>query len=265
MKNSILVILVLFATNLNAQIQGNDWQKQKLKGKVKFLKEKTKFIEFNKKGWVKQLLVEFKEPKYIVKNRTKYQYDNNNKIIQIDSLVTKTMIRDDNNQKITEYKKIITYQGNIKIVKEFENNKLEKIFHSWCINNSKTIEYIEKMYDANNKLLLTKRGEKYINSEKIQYDKEGKKISEIFGNGTKVLYHYNEKGNIKSNVYYDKLGKLDYTIQFQYDKQENIIEVITEKERIVYSYDKQGNWIKSVYFVDNIIDNIRERKIEYFE
>ena len=84
------------------------------------------------------------------------------------------------------------------------------------------------------------------------------------------LYSYNEQGQlIRHEIYYQ--GKFDRTRTFSYNESGDLIKIISNNykgetitEFEYEDFDWKGNWLKQSTFINGELENIKTRKIEYF-
>lgn len=187
----------------------------------------------------------------------------------------------------------------------FGNN--DKVREEKAFQREAAVQYITTYtYDKNNNLLTEQRlnpDYKRIYTINNKYtDKNQLQQTETLNQNDKLEYSevrtYDAKGNVTSNRVFD--GFVDGKIieEFQYDKNNNMIErkeivnqeikthqllsydqhhnIISEKtvgpkgilladRKVRYEYDKNGNWIKKTVSIDGEAKFQVERKIVYFK
>ena len=111
----------------------------------------------------------------------------------------------------------------------------------------------------------------------IKYDEDGN-ITELTAYladweiDFKFKHQYDEDGNMteETSCYAD--GELDSKTKYQYDEDGNMIGksyagwLFNDDDRTYqYEYDKLKNWIVRTEYIDDILEFIIEREIEYYE
>lgn len=171
----------------------------------------------------------------IHERKTFYQYENNRLIKEwsSDSLYTieyyynklgqieKTR-HSNKAQVVTIENFIYDDQGN-----EIESNSDDNC-HRWINKN---------IYDSNNKLI-----------EKNSISDDDPK-NNIF---SRYKYYYNENGLLVMKEYYEN-NVIKENIQYEYDQMNNLVAIMTNDSKILYSYDSKGNRIKKTYSVLGLI------------
>ena len=90
---------------------------------------------------------------------------------------------------------------------------------------------------------------------------------------TKDISKYDEDGNMNENTYYNADGELIWKNNYQYDEDGNRTESTSYNAdgelnwnyKYQYEYDKIKNWIVRTEYIDDILESIIEREIEYYE
>ncbi len=109
------------------------------------------------------------------------------------------------------------------------------------------------------------------------YDSKGNKVSYLvetpgYANSSQK-YSYDEKGNMKEEIWYDGQDQVTFRFVRSYDAQGNKTEELKYKgmdnlrDKITwqYVYDTKGNWTKRTQFTSDGVDfDIAERTISYY-
>ena len=158
-------------------------------------------------------------------NELTLTYNSSNQLIQVKGELGKYINITYNQDKISR----ITDSLGRSITYTYKNNLLEKVIDESGYSTQYT-------YEGNKiKSIIDKNDKEYITNE---YDKFGRVIKQIDGNGGEIDYEYNiaEKENFYHNV---KTGE---KIRYQYDKRFNITKKIYEDGTYEeYTYDEKGN------------------------
>ena len=237
--------------------------------RVKNSPELTKY-KYNSKGY----LISIKDYYAIFYLKAAYEYDNQNRLIQIKENAGIKIIF-----PIMFYKTIEIYKY------DTMGNLVEKRLCDIRGANKCEDTSIEKfVYDENNRLIKKtdfSKGQTYNHIYYYEYDEKSNMIDEkVYGikKDTALfahyVYEYNDNGQETRKEGKRKLG---YTLITTYDENRNT----TQQERVkndgivefihyVYSYDSFGNWIKKETYTGESEENLskiltEERIIEYYQ
>lgn len=299
MKTYLPLILFFTIINYTSFAQNkplNNWKGEKLRGKVKSVKEysypdgkkenkitKYSLMIYNKDGYMTE------KSKYIndtmdektvffcnrwgkvterdeyykgdyVKNQSYYSFDDKGNCIKTDN--------NDGNDNILS-QSFYKYDDKENLIEQIDTNR-------------KYGEQIRTMeYDAKGnmiKLSLFTGGEWY-NYEIYQYDERGNRIDiKIYITKDNSLdghysYKYDKDNNLIEYVYYGTFTDGKEVETFQYDKYGNEISDVkistgddkpSKELTTTYKYDASGNWIQMTLHKKNKPDIIFERVIEYY-
>lgn len=284
MKQFLLASSLIFLScnnTINSQQHKNDWQEEKLKGRVKSVRhiqysaemKNGKIVKgeinddeysFGEYGYATNYLILFNTDGNIVKknhyrpdgtthSQYSYKYDNKRNKIEEHS-------------RYEDYLNIEYYSYNYKnqLIKIKDNQTIYTISYDDRNNTS-----IEKQQNGDYRIF-----NKYNNDgkiiEKIEWDNYNQIISSTF-------YKYDNKGNNIEKYVIGDPHILSYKDTFKYDQYNNPIEETrikvhfegdTEisKNNYLYEYDKYGNWIQQIEYSDlcPYPCSITERSIEYY-
>jgi hypothetical protein len=233
----------------NLQIAKNDWEKMKLKNKVKSIEQR---------GWIEVFDFEHEPSMQKRPRKQKINFDEKG-FITTDSCSYQIykFYYDENGFKTKEINlqdTSITREGDI--ITNFKKNE----------NGSITVTYIDvginilnKQYlDANKNIILdsefydlecvSRSTYKYDHSNNL-IEKHCKYLKAVTGENDSDIITYNDKGLLETITYYQTVYGKERICKFTYN----------------YEYDKYGNWIKST-LLDNkgLICDKAERLIEYY-
>lgn len=177
---------------------------------------------------------------------TKYEYDNQNRIVKV---VTTPTFRG----KPRKHTQLRSYN----YYKENNNTIIESLCQCPRLDLAERVRKTRWVYDENMRLI-----EKNVEIVKSKNNKVEKKWS--------VSYNYNSKGLLKKTIMNDSiLGNV--TTLYNYDRYGNIIMIQNHRNNLVsiisnsYNYDDYGNWILKKTSVDDVFQSITTREIEYWE
>lgn len=229
-------IMIVFGLNMYCQKQKiTDWEKDNLKGKVKFYSEFTYYenvpLTRPKKHWDGNLKKIFNAKGKIIKeleyrfgtleSTRIYKYDSEGKLIEINKKTLSVWYR--------------------KYIYRYYSNKIDE-----NIPGVQNVKEIYK-YDSEGKLIEINENSNWQNKQD-ENDCCGGELIEINESNNssfskKKIYEYDAKGNNIGIYQYDTNGKLNYKQNFKYDSKGKMIE-------------------KSIYF-DNEIDGKSYNKESY--
>ena len=206
-----MLMLLVFSYSYAGVMPETDWKVKKLNGKVKSM-VKTEY-EYDSSGKLeKTRLTEtyFNEQGYIT-DEVQYVDNRLNQSIIYKNNSDGLPIKKDEVSRVYSYKYEETKDGNLLVtIKE---------------------EYVDK--------------KNFPSLEKITYNKNGKKVHDLFYSGEELItndtYIYNKKGDlieIKDNIFPENSMKITYNYKANGDY-EKITDVATAKW--TYLYDKNGN------------------------
>lgn len=263
MINKITVVLsglltVLFLTSISfgeSKIEKrNDWEKYKIKGKVKerriyqycyfddFKTEEFFYKKFDKYGYLVEEMERYYEDTTAYENKYYYKYDDKNNLIEERLLDSKFG---------TEEKKVYEYdekglcverqefnpkgERQYRFVKKYDENgnEIEELYYNWSDTLS-NITY--RKYDVKGNLLDDGRGTiyKYDDKENVieicDFGYEGDLLK-------KINYEYDNKGILIKDCCFDALNETYDSTKITYnDKGQKI-------ESVVSIYGADGNWL----------------------
>ena len=206
-----MLMLLVFSYSYSGVIPETDWKIKNLKGKVKSM-VKTEY-EYDSSGKLeKTRLTEtyFNEQGYIT---DEVQY--------VDNRLNQSIIYKNNSDGLPIKKDEVSRRYSYKYEETKDGNLLVTIKE----------EYVDKKH--------------FPSLEKITYNKNGKKVHDLFYSGEELItndtYIYNKKGDlieIKDNIFPENSMKITYNYKANGDY-EKITDVATAKW--TYLYDKNGN------------------------
>ena len=117
------------------------------------------------------------------------------------------------------------------------------------------------------------------NKYKYEFDKDGNKTETTFYNAdgemtSKWKYEFYKDGNMTETTVYNADGEITNKYKYEFDKDGNKTETtfynadgeMTNKWKGQYDkFDKIKNWIVRTEYINDILKNIKEREIEYYE
>lgn len=189
-----------------------------------------------------------------------YKYNNNNKITEEillndkAGLISKTLNKYDINQNLVETTVSTSkfkVQGKINYRYNKMNKLTEEIYYDSILHHTGKLIYAynkdglnsEISYKTLSGVLIKRIAYMYLSNklpgEADQYDDKNKIIS-------KTSYRYDENDNIILK------------------QTNNIAAKLTETHAFKYTYDKYKNWIFRYEYIDNKLDDIISRKLEYY-
>ena len=206
-----MLMLLVFSYSYAGVMPETDWKVKKLNGKVKSM-VKTEY-EYDSSGKLeKTRLTEtyFNEQGYIT---DEVQY--------VDNRLNQSIIYKNNSDGLPIKKDEVSRRYSYKYEETKDGNLLVTIKE----------EYVDKKH--------------FPSLEKITYNKNGKKVHDLFYSGEELItndtYIYNKKGDlieIKDNIFPENSMKITYNYKANGDY-EKITDVATAKW--TYLYDKNGN------------------------
>jgi len=204
-------MLLIFSYSYSGVMPETDWKIKNLKGKVKSM-VKTEY-EYDSSGKVEKTWVTetyFNQQGYIT---DEVQY--------VDNRLNQSIIYKNNSDGLPIKKDEVSRRYSYKYEETKDGNLLVTIKE----------EYVDKKH--------------FPSLEKITYNKNGKKVHELFYSGEELItndtYIYNKKGDlieIKDNIFPENSIKITYNYKANGDY-EKITDVATAKW--TYLYDKNGN------------------------
>ena len=296
-RHSIFIyIILLFTFNSCLKHQSenskNDREISKLKGNVKSVSEINYSgagkcltnILFNKNGFISKQ-ESFNADGSLIR-RWVYSYDQNNHPItrkcwvQKDSL-SYTMYYYYNADKKLTSTRLIKSNGILGTLDTIRyDTKLNTLFERNFGENNLLGNSILKKFNNRNEVIEESYSEYIIHTQgKFKYKYNSKHLQEEVSSWTnketlvsRIHYTYFEDNNIKETESYNSTNKLVSIIKYKYDKEGNMIEkiellpdnTIMKKSTYNYQYDKQGNWTSFFGYVNNKIETIMTRKLEYY-
>jgi len=236
MKRSIIILLLLFFISTLFSIQ--NWDKLKLKGKVKQFEE----INFNNDKMISKKIYNFNKIGFLIK--VEYYSD--------DSLFLSTVYKYDDKNINTGY---IDYDEEGKILRthlcEYKNDRLIQIK---ILDSNEQLNYTGKYeYDIKGNLVRMEEWNKNNEIETYHLSKYDEKnnlieLSHHFpaGRSQKFQYFYNDKNElIKEETFYNDIKEFVTLFSYEYNETGNIIKTkkinIKDgaeigKEEVLYKY-----------------------------
>ncbi len=158
--------------------------------------------------------------------------------------------------EVLEEKHLKTYDGGGKLVKEVS------LSYQFSGHNS-TVEYV---YDKSGRVAETRVDTEILWSKvQTRYDAKGrvaqretfmgyKKPNVFQSHGPepgKVVFRYNERGQVLEEAFYAPDGRLNHKTVSTYNEVGNLIEQVYVRKgsddlKVSYEYDLQGNWVKKM-------------------
>lgn len=296
-RQCIFISIILFFTfnsclNHPFENSKNDRAISKLKGNVKSVSEINYSgagkcltnIFFNKKGFITKQ--ESFNPDGSLIRRWVYTYDPNNHPItkqcwvQNDSLSYTMYYYYNANNKLTSTK-LIKSNGVLGTLDTIQYDiKLKTLFERNFGENNLLGNSILKKFNDRNEVIEETYSEYIIHSQgKFSYKYNSNHLLEDVSSWTnkntlvsRIHSTYYENNNIKKTESYNSFNKLVSIINYKYDKEGNLIEMIEilpdntikKKNTYTYQYDKAGNWTSFFGYTNNKIETIMTRKLEYY-
>jgi hypothetical protein len=147
-----------------------------------------------------------------------------------------------------------------------ENNLLGNSILKKFNDRNEVIEelYVEYIIHSHGKFTY-KYNSKHLQEEVSSWTNKDSLVNRIYTT-------YFEDNNIKKSESYNSANMLVSTINYTYDKEGNPIEIIElspdnkikNKSTYNYQYDKEGNWTSFFGYVNNKLETIITRKLEYY-
>jgi hypothetical protein len=270
----------------------NDREISKLKGDVKSVSEINYSdagkcltnILFNPKGYITKQ--ESFNPDGSLIRRWIYTYDQFNHpitrkcLVQKDSLSYTMYYYYNANKKLTSTK-LIKSNGVLGTLDTIQyNTKLNTLFERNFGENNLLGNSILKKFNDRNEVTEETYCEYLIHSQgKFTYKYNSKHLQEEVSSWTnkdslvsRIHTTYFDDTNIKKTESFNSSNVLVSTTNYKYDKEGNSIEIIEllpdnkikNKSSYTYQYDKKGNWTYYFGYVNNKLETIISRKIEYY-
>ena len=291
-----LSVIIIFAFNSclkhPSENSKNDREITKLKGNVKSVSEINYSgagkcltnILFNPNGYITKQ-ESFNPDKSLIR-RWVYTYDRNNHPltrkcwVQKDSLSYTMYYYYNANKKLTSTK-LIKSNGILGTLDTIRyDTKLNTLFERNIGENNLLGNSILKKFNDRNEVIEESYSEYIIHSHgKFTYKYNSKHLQEEVSSWTnkdslvnRIYTTYFEDNNIKKSESYNSANMLVSTINYKYDKEGNPIEIIElspdnkikNKSTYNYQYDKEGNWTSFFGYVNNKLETIITRKLEYY-
>lgn len=269
-KISLLLLLIIVSCNKTEKKLEQNLEFFNLNGKINSVQITTygadlKFGEPQKNNEIfNQEILKFNSNGLLISKigefeNFEYKYDESNNLIFTSEKNKEGKINVISNKKYNEKNELIEdniVQYGEKLIKKYEYEKNKIIISS---------------YDANGKTSGAKQIREISDNGNISkvsnYNKSGDLISEI-------EFKYDKNGNetqaLINKEFYPEGMPLDIEIN-KYDETNKIISTITNNENGVllqevkykYEYDDKKNWIKMIYYENDKVISITERKITY--
>jgi len=296
MNKSILIIIaleLLFSScrenSGNITNERNEW---KLLGAVKSLSE----IDYSKNGKYKALLL-FNPAGYIEEQNTYnpdgslirrwcYTYNSLNQkltrhcFVLNDSLSGILYYTYNQNGKITD-EKLVTPTGLPISDVEYQYDKNQNVIEKRFIDaKGKIIVKVKSKFESNKlieELQLDSIAQQKVKN-RYSYNTDGLKIEmKSYSPQDNVVkrtrYSYLANRQVGQTNLYNEHNELSSEIVYKYDNQGNItlkqtfglLGEITEKRTFNYKYDNQKNWIFRYEYLNDQVEDIISRKLEYYK
>jgi len=290
-----LIILVEIASscNNNKLVVNNDLKEWGLQGEVKMITEidysnsgkYTTYLQFNPYGFV-QKQSSFNPDGSLIR---KWEYKNNarnQKLVRYcyvlkDSLSGILHYSYNKDEKIVE-EKLLNPKGGLisNTIHEYDGN-LNEIERKFLNENSKILSRVSYKY-GNKKYIIE---ELHSDSVTRQFWKQ-KNIYNPQGLNVEILYVTLKDSLVNRSTYsylsnkqvgevcsYNGKSELISKNRYEYDNQLNItgklmyyaLEKTSEKRSFVYKYDQHNNWTSRYEYINNKLDDMITRKLEYYE
>lgn len=289
-----IILLFTFNSCLNHPLENskNDREISKLKGNVKSVSEINYSgagkcltnIVFNPNGFITKQ--ESFNPDGSLIRRWVYTYDPNNHPVtrkcwvQKDSLSYTMYYYYNANKKLTSTK-LIKSNGILGTLDTIRyNTKLNTLFERNFGENNLLGNSILKKFNYLNEVIEESYSEYIIHTQgKFTYKYNSKHLQEEVSSWTdkdslvsRIHTTYFEDNNIKKTESYNSANILVSITSYKYDKEGNLSEMIEllpdntirKKNTYNYQYDKQGNWTSLFGYINNKIETIMTRKLEYY-
>ena len=289
-----VIILITFGScsNNSSNSPKNDRKISKLKGNVKSVSEINYSdagkcltnIFFNQNGYITKQ--ESFNPDGSLIRRWIYSYDSNNLPVTRKCWVLKdslsyTMYYYYNANKKLTSTKLIKSNGILGTLDTIQyDTKLNTLFERNFGENNLLGNSILKKFNDRNEVIEELYSEYIIHTQgKFTYKYNSKHLLEEVSGWTnketlvsRIHNTYFEDNNIKKTETYNSANVLVSTINYKYDKEGNPIEIIElfpdnkikNKSMYNYQYDKEGNWTSYFGYVNNKLETILTRKLEYY-
>ena len=269
-KITLLLLLIIVSCNKKEQKSEQNLDFFNLKGKIQTVQIKTyeadlKFGEPQKNNNIfNQEILKFNTDGLLISKNAEfenfeYKYDNSNNLI---------FSAEKNKEGKTNITRNNKYNENNQLIEENIVQYGEKLIKKYTYEKNKIIII---SYDANGKTSGAKQIREVADNGNItkvsNYNNSGDLISEI-------AFKYDKNGNetqaLINKEFFLKGVPLNEVIN-KYDETNKIISTITNDENGVllqevkysYEYDENNNWIKMIYYEDEKVVSITERKIIY--
>lgn len=251
-KSIISIIVLIFLVSCVGNQRKNSLSEANIKGKVKTLttyqyeasekfgqaqKEKLRFTTtnfYNEEGNLKEQNLSYLQSGEITQKRI-YEFDEQGNVVGKD------------------YNKDGTHQYTYKYLYDKKGNLIES--NNFDSNGKRTDKRVTQ-YNKEGKKIITfnyDENDSIKSKSTYTYEDNGKKMilksvnPDNSINWTQV-YTYDDNGNEIGNNDVDENGKIGTTRVYQYD-----------------SFDEQKNWIKRIWIYNGKVNEIVERKIQYFD
>ncbi len=246
-----IFLLILFVSTSCSEKRDNDWKKKHLKGRVKYLKERTyKAINL----W----------------NSIKKGSENNSSTpvelhFNEDGQLTEVMEYNIDGTLKWKWAYNLCKEGKIQSIELYKSGiKLYKRFVYKYRDDGKQSEIYN--YRANRL---------FDGRSVFQYDYYGKLVEQsvYHPDGTLNLkYKFNEDGDEKEIIWYHSNDLLFRRWVYKYDDDGKVLEEkkYGDRDSLYYQYnykyqvDSRGNWIKKIQYQDDLAIAIIEREIAYY-
>ena len=289
----IIVAQIASSCNKNNVVVNNELKEWRLLGAVKTVSEidysnagkYTTYLLFKPNGFIQEQST-FNPDGSLIR-KWKYEYNAQNQkltrscYVLNDSLSVILHYSYNENDKIVE-EKLLNPQGGLISNTEYEydvnQNEIERRFID---ENAKIQGRIFYRYDDKKKVIEELHFDSVIRQnwkQKKIYNPEGLNVEILYLSLNdslikKSTYTYLSNKQVGEACFYNGKNELISKTTYQYDKQLNttgklmfyVLDKKIEKHLFVYDYDKHKNWTSRKEYINNEIDDIITRKLEYYK
>ena len=271
MKKLLLILLCLpmigFGQTQKKEIE-NDLTRENIKGKVKQIIEayfdaKEAFGKPKKENLTDKYKIKYNMDGNIteeidlifkgIDSKYKYLYNEDGNLIseteyEDDTLMMKTIYKYDEYGNIMEE---ISYNsdGNLTSKHKYQFDEYGNITEEMIYDYDGTLDILIKYYydEGNISYQTSTTFNFYVPDTDTVINGVKEKRWKIQPKEHKLKYQYDENGNKTESANYNADGEIEWKNKYQYE------------------YDKLNNWIVKTTYVDDKLENIVERKIEYYD
>jgi hypothetical protein len=289
----IIIAQIAVSCDKNSAVVNNELKEWRLLGAVKTVSEidysntgkYTTYLRFNPNGLIQEQS-SFNPDGSLIR-KWKYEYNGRNQklarycYVLNDSLSGILHYSYNENDKIVE-EKLLNPQGGLISKTEYEydvnQNEIERRFID---ENTKIQGRILYKYDDKKNVIEELHFDSAIHQnwkQKNIYNPEGLNVEILYLSLNdsllkKSTYTYLSGKQVGEACFYDGKSELISKTTYLYDKQLNttykllfyLLDKKTEKHLFVYKYDRHKNWTSRMEYINNEIDDIITRKLEYYK